>query len=134
MGSNARTTLIVAGLIVVGFVVGLAAASGGDTATKTVTVANTETKTVVRATTSVRTHTEVRYRTVTEPAPVAADDSSDGSDCSSEYEGACVPDGYGDVDCGELVDSDFDSVGSDPYASMPTVTASPARATDAPRA
>lgn len=49
-----------------------------------------------------------------EPSEAAAD-SSAADGCSPEYEGACVPDNVGDVDCTELSDSDFSSVGSDPY-------------------
>ncbi len=41
--------------------------------------------------------------------------STEDGECSSEYEGACVPTDQGDVDCTELPDSDFQSVGSDPY-------------------
>jgi hypothetical protein len=43
----------------------------------------------------------------------AGDEGAD--DCSAEYSGACIPADAGDVDCTELADSDFASVGSDPY-------------------
>ena len=52
------------------------------------------------------------------PLPEITDEDLGGSadgNCSSEYEGACVPADVGDVDCGELSDTDFSSVGSDPY-------------------
>lgn len=129
MNRNTKTTLLVAGLVLVGFLLGLAAGSGGDepqqtaaAAAETVTVARTDTvtrtETVVRTRTRVkyRTRVKVRYRTVTEPAPAAAPVAADSSDgCSPEYAGACVPDDAGDVNCTDLYDTDFDSVGSDPY-------------------
>jgi hypothetical protein len=39
------------------------------------------------------------------------DSSTD--ECDPNYEGACVPTGVGDVDCGDLVETDFDVVGYD---------------------
>jgi hypothetical protein len=42
---------------------------------------------------------------------VAGDAGSGG--CDSNYEGACVPTDYGDVDCGDLLETDFDVVGVD---------------------
>jgi hypothetical protein len=33
--------------------------------------------------------------------------------CDPNYEGACVPTGYGDVDCGDLIETDFNVVGVD---------------------
>jgi hypothetical protein len=48
----------------------------------------------------------------------SSDGGSDGSTasdgCDSNYEGACVPTDQGDVDCGDLGETDFDSVGDDP--------------------
>jgi hypothetical protein len=43
------------------------------------------------------------------------DGSNDGVACSSDYEGACVPEGVTDVDCAEINARGFRSVGSDPY-------------------
>lgn len=41
-------------------------------------------------------------------------DSGDGvGGCDPNYEGACVPVDQGDVDCGDLVETDFDVVGDD---------------------
>src|SRR3954453_18197376 len=36
-------------------------------------------------------------------------------DCDPNYEGACIPAGYADVDCGEILETDFDVVGYDIY-------------------
>jgi resuscitation-promoting factor RpfB len=65
----------------------------------------------------VRDRTRVKYRTVTEPAPAApaAGPGSSSDGCSPEYEGTCVPDDVGDVNCSDLSATDFASVGSDPY-------------------
>jgi hypothetical protein len=130
MNRNTKMTLLVAGLVLIGFVLGVAAGSGDDSDTKTVTVASgtTSTATVTHTQTVTRTHVrtkyktrvkvKVKYRTVTEQAPAvdATDGGAAGGDgCSPEYSGACVPDDAGDVDCTELADSDFASVGSDPY-------------------
>lgn len=46
--------------------------------------------------------------------PASPDDSS-GDGCNSNYEGACIPDSPGDIDCPDVPESNFDSVGSDPY-------------------
>jgi hypothetical protein len=126
MSRNAKLTLLVAALIVIGFATGAALATDdpGDATAETVTVDRTvvSTDTVTRTTTvtrtrvrvKYRTRVKVKYRTVTETAPPAAD-LGDGSGCSDEYAGACIPADAGDVDCTELTDSDFASVGSDPY-------------------
>jgi hypothetical protein len=129
--SNTKLTLVIAGLVLIGLLTGVAMGSGDDgSLTKTVTVARTvvSTDTVTRTQTVTKTRVKtrikikyktqikVKYRTVTEPAVSAADAlPADDSGCSDEYTGACVPADAGDVDCGELLDSDFDSVGSDPY-------------------
>ncbi|MFL5913433.1 MAG: hypothetical protein ACJ768_23050 [Gaiellaceae bacterium] len=39
---------------------------------------------------------------------------SGGSGCDQNYTGACVPTDQGDVDCGDIAETDFNSVGSDP--------------------
>jgi hypothetical protein len=52
---------------------------------------------------------EARAEAEAEAAPAAA-----ASDCDPNYSGACVPADGADYDCGELADSDFESVGSDP--------------------
>ena len=51
-----------------------------------------------------------------EQATPPADDSVDsgGSGCDPNYTGACVPTDQGDVDCGDIPETDFNSVGSDP--------------------
>ena len=129
MSRNAKLTLLVAALIVIGFATGAALATDdpGDATAETVTVDRTvvSTDTVTRTATVTRTRVRVRYRTrvkvkvkyrtVTETAPPATDLDGGGSGCSDEYAGACVPADAGDVDCTELTDSDFASVGSDPY-------------------
>jgi resuscitation-promoting factor RpfB len=131
MNRNTKTTLLVAGLVLVGFILGIAAGSGDEpektaaaaetvTVVKTDTVTHTETVTRTRTRVKYRTRVKVKYKTVTEaaPQPVAADAGTDldaGDGCSPEYQGACVPDGAGDVNCTDLSDTDFDSVGSDPY-------------------
>jgi hypothetical protein len=43
----------------------------------------------------------------------AGDPSTDG--CDPNYEGACVPTGYGDVNCDDVIETDFDVVGYDVY-------------------
>lgn len=45
-------------------------------------------------------------------------DDIGGDGCSDSYEGACLDpsDGYNDVNCTDILDTDFDSVGDDPYA------------------
>jgi hypothetical protein len=45
-----------------------------------------------------------------------ADDSGGSGDsgCDPNYTGACVPTDQGDVDCGDIAETDFNSVGSDP--------------------
>ena len=47
----------------------------------------------------------------------ASVDPGTGSDreCDPNYEGACVPATYGDVDCGEIPETDFYVVGDDVY-------------------
>jgi TolA-binding protein len=40
-------------------------------------------------------------------------DTGGGQGCDPNYEGACVPTDMGDVDCGDLVETDFDVVGYD---------------------
>jgi hypothetical protein len=132
MSRNTKTTLLVAGLILVGFILGAAVGSGDEpektaattaetvTVVRTDTVTNTETVTKTKTRVKYRTRVKVKYRTVTEaaPQPVAADADADlggGDGCSPEYEGACVPDDAGDVNCTDLSDTDIDSVGSDPY-------------------
>jgi hypothetical protein len=80
-----------------------------DTVTKTTTVKKRVVKTVTR--------------TVTEPPPYGSgsddglNDDEDEDGCSDSYEGACLDpsDDYNDVDCGEIYDTDFDSIGDDPY-------------------
>jgi resuscitation-promoting factor RpfB len=127
MDRNTKLTLLVAGLIVIGFVLGIAVGSGDEpqttaqtrtvVSTDTITRTETRTETVTHTRTRYRTRIKVKYRTVTEaaPEPLAGSDDSDGDGCSSEYVGACVPDDAGDVNCTDLAESDFDSVGSDPY-------------------
>lgn len=128
--SNTKLTLLVSGLIVVGLLAGVALGSGDSAPTKTVTVAHTvttfdtvtRTATVIHVRTKVRykTRVKVRYRTVTEPstagyAGAGSSSSSSDSGCSDEYSGACVPTDQGDVNCGDLSATDFQSTGSDPY-------------------
>jgi hypothetical protein len=131
MSRNVKVTLLVALLILIGFATGAAVGTDDqvDATAGTVTVARTvvSTDTVTRTATVTRTHTrvkyrtrvrvKVKYRTVTEaaPAPDSGVSADDDSGCSTEYAGACVPADAGDVDCTELADSDFDSIGSDPY-------------------
>jgi hypothetical protein len=127
MNQNTKMTLLVASLVLIGFVLGAAAGSGDDSDAKTVTVASgtTSTETVTHTQTVTRTHVrtkyktrvkvKVKYRTITEQAPAPDAGGAGDEGCSPEYSGACVPDDAGDVDCTELADSDFDSVGSDPY-------------------
>lgn len=131
MNRNTKLTLLVAGLILIGFVVGLAAGAGGEdpkataetvtvVSTDTVTRTETRTETVTHTRTRYRMRVQVKYRTVTEPAPEplagsgGGDDDSGSAGCSPEYTGACVPDDGYDVDCSDLAESDFSSVGSDP--------------------
>jgi hypothetical protein len=93
----------------------------GPTQTHTVatTVVAHDTVTTTRTVTRrlVRTVTE----TTTEPLPDVGggldDDDSDGDGCSDSYEGACLDpyDGYDNADCYSIPETDFDSVGSDPY-------------------
>jgi hypothetical protein len=129
MDRNTKLTLLVAGLIAIGFVLGIAVGSGDEpkataqtttvVSTNTITRTETRTETVThtRTRTRYRTRVKVKYRTVTEPAPIAPSDEDDGGGdgCSAEYVGACVPDAGYDVNCPDLAESDFDSVGSDPY-------------------
>jgi hypothetical protein len=44
-------------------------------------------------------------------------DDADGDGCSDSYDGACVDPyvGKDDVNCDDVTDTDFDSVGDDPY-------------------
>jgi hypothetical protein len=108
----------VSGLIVGG---GIGAAGSGDTETVSATIATTDTVTKTVTTTKVKTKVKLRYRTVTETvtteaAPPPDEGGSGGaSGCHEEYEGACVPPDAFDVDCPEIPESDFASVGSDPY-------------------
>jgi hypothetical protein len=48
------------------------------------------------------------------PAPAEPKDSPD-ADCNPAYEGACIPNSVGDIDCPDVPDTNFSSVGSDPY-------------------
>jgi hypothetical protein len=43
-------------------------------------------------------------------------DTSGGGDCDPNYEGACVPTGYGDVNCADVYETDFYVVGADIYS------------------
>jgi hypothetical protein len=43
----------------------------------------------------------------------STDDSSSADQCSPNYEGGCVPDTGGDVDCTEIADTDLMVVGDD---------------------
>jgi hypothetical protein len=128
--SNTKLTLLVAGLVLVGLLTGVAVGSGDEepseiravtiartvVSTDTVTQTETVTRTQVRVKVRYKTRVKIKYRTVTEPAPAYGDDTGSGDvGCSDEYTGACVPADAYDVNCGELVESDFDSVGSDPY-------------------
>jgi hypothetical protein len=128
--SNTKLTLLVAGLVLIGLLTGVAVGSDDESpveartvtvartvvSTTTDTVTRTETVTHTRVKVKYKTRVKVKYRTVTEPAPdYGGDPGSSDAGCSDEYEGACVPADAYDVDCGELADSDFDSVGSDPY-------------------
>jgi hypothetical protein len=126
--SNTKLTLLVAGLVLIGLLTGIVVGSGDEgpieagtvtvarTVVSTDTVTRTETVTRTRVKVKYKTRVKVKYRTVTESAPAYGDDAGSGeAGCSDEYVGACVPADAYDVDCGELVDSDFDSVGSDPY-------------------
>jgi hypothetical protein len=128
--SNTKLTLLVAGLVLIGLLTGVAVGSGDEgpseiravtiartvVSTDTVTQTETVTRTQVKVKVRYKTRVKVKYRTVTEPAPAYGDDTGlDDAGCSDEYVGACVPADAYDVDCGELVESDFDSVGSDPY-------------------
>jgi hypothetical protein len=97
----------------------------GSTETVAETVVSTQNRTVTRTTTVkkriVKTVTEI----IEVPSGGGGDggggdtsaDDADGDGCSDSYEGACVDpsDGYNDVDCPDLYDTDFDSVGDDPY-------------------
>lgn len=60
-----------------------------------------------------------KTETVTEPSlppdETELEPETPSDNCSSEYSGACVPADVYDVDCTELSDTDFESVGSDPY-------------------
>ncbi|MBA2638321.1 MAG: nuclease, partial [Solirubrobacterales bacterium] len=42
-------------------------------------------------------------------------EQSAGGDCDPNYAGSCVPAGEGDVDCGEIPETDFEVVGEDVY-------------------
>lgn len=44
---------------------------------------------------------------------VSVDSGSGAGGCDPNYEGACVPVDQGDVDCGDLVETDFYVVGDD---------------------
>jgi hypothetical protein len=70
------------------------------------------------------TQTETETKTVTKiveppppPPPAGRDDDTDGDGCSDSYDGACLDpsDGLNDLDCTEIADTDFESVGDDPY-------------------
>lgn len=128
--SNTKLTLLVAGLVLIGLLTGVAVGSGDEgpseirpvtvartvVSTDTVTQTETVTRTQVKVKVKYKTRVKIKYRTVTEPAPAYGGDSGSGdAECSDEYVGACVPVDAYDVDCDELVESDFDSVGSDPY-------------------
>ena len=49
-----------------------------------------------------------------EARPSSDSGDSGGSGCDPNYSGACVPTGQGDVDCGDIPETDFESIGSDP--------------------
>jgi hypothetical protein len=50
---------------------------------------------------------------MTDAASVPATTDTPTDSCDPNYEGACVPTDMGDVDCGDLIETDFDVVGVD---------------------
>jgi hypothetical protein len=87
------------------------------------TVTETETKTVTKTVTEEATDESAD--------PLAGDaesdrdpnenDDADGDSCSDSYEPACLDpsDGYNDLSCREAGDTDFSSIGDDPYGLDP---------------
>jgi hypothetical protein len=53
------------------------------------------------------------YSTALDDMGGAGDGSTITGDCDPNYEGACVPTDVGDVDCGDLLETDFYVVGDD---------------------
>ena len=108
----------------VGILLGGANPDPFETVLKTVrgerqTVTATETETV----TETKTETVTDGKTVAEPlhGEDATDDDADADGCSDSYDGACLEpsDASGGVDCTEIAEQDFSSIGDDPYGLDP---------------
>jgi hypothetical protein len=108
----------------VGILLGGANSDPFETVLRTVTgKRHTVTETETRTVTKTRTETVTRSERATEPLDggAGADDDADGDGCSDSYAGPCVEpfDGYNHVDCAQIGDHDFSSIGDDPYGLDP---------------
>ena len=110
----------------VGILLGGANPDPFETVIKTVagerqTVTETETETVTEAKTETVTDSEAVPDTA--GGDEGGDDDADGDGCSDSYDGACLNpfEGNDDVDCTEIGEQDFNSIGDDPYGLDPNL-------------
>jgi hypothetical protein len=112
---------------VVGIAIGAVLGGGGDSTTvsyvtDTVTVRSTKTVRKVRVrTVTVDAAGVVVDDTATEEAPTVPETSTSAAstgDCSTDYDGACVPTDEPDLTCADLTDRNFEAL-SDPYGLDP---------------
>lgn len=143
MQSTPKATGFVIALVLAGILFGFVIGRSGDPEPPVVvqTVEGAAAETITRTTT--RTITRARTVTVEEEDPFADEDeagsdadsefddedededttsttaTSPGEGCSDAYVGACVPAGVDRVECADLTDEDFESIGQDPYGLDP---------------
>lgn len=128
-GGDGIWRFLVIGLLAVVAGAGVGVALGGANSDPFETVVETvpgERRTVTR--TETETVTETREKTVTETEDVVqpaaggtGDDDVDRDGCSDSYEPECIEpsDGSSSVDCAEIGEEDFSSLGADPYGLDP---------------
>lgn len=125
MEEGEHTAVIVSVLVVAGMLLGvLVGRCGASSGTKVVVQTTT-----ARGSGTVRTTTKTLTRTKTVTAPVdtgttdeenvPATGTTDSTNCSPDYLGACVPADAADVTCSDIPERNFDSVGDDPYGLDP---------------